>query len=107
MPLSLSQIGLSTLDWCLVGSVCYVLLPASSALSYPAFLGIFVLAQVIGLISHVPGGIGIFDTVMLLLLSPALPVSAVAAPLLAYRGIYYVLPLMVAAVLFAAHELTR
>jgi uncharacterized membrane protein YbhN (UPF0104 family) len=46
-PFSLGQIGLSTLDWCLVGSICYVLLPSSSAVSYPAFLGIFVLAHII------------------------------------------------------------
>ena len=106
-PLSLGQIGLSTLDWCLVGSICYVLLPPSSAVSYPAFLGIFVLAQVIGLISHVPGGIGIFETVMLLLLSPTLPVSAVVGSLLAYRGIYYWLPLLVAVVLLVTHEVAR
>ena len=106
-PLSLGQIGLSTLDWCLVGSVCYVLLPSSSAVSYPAFLGIFVLAHVSGLISHVPGGIGIFETVMLLLLSPTLPVSAVVGSLLAYRGIYYWLPLLVAVVLLVTHEVAR
>jgi phosphatidylglycerol lysyltransferase len=106
-PLSLGQIGLSSLDWCLIGSVCYVLLPSSSTLSYPAFLGVFVLAQVTGLISHVPGGIGIFETVMLLLLSPSLPVSSLVGSLLAYRGIYYLLPLMVASVLLAAHEVMR
>jgi uncharacterized membrane protein YbhN (UPF0104 family) len=106
-PLSLGQIALSTLDWCLVGGVCYVLLPSSSAVSFPVFLGIFVLAHVAGSISHVPGGIGIFETVMLLLLSPTFPVSPLVASLLAYRGIYYVLPLLVAIVLLAAHEVTR
>lgn len=78
------NIGLSTLDWCLVGSVCYMLLPPSSTVPYPAFLGIFVLAHVIGLISHVPGGIGLFETVRLLLLSPTLPVSSGVGSLLAY-----------------------
>jgi uncharacterized membrane protein YbhN (UPF0104 family) len=106
-PLSLGQIALSTLDWCLVGGVCYVLLPASPAMSYPAFLGIFVLAHVTGLISHVPGGIGIFETVMVLMLSPRLPVSAVLGSLLAYRGIYYLLPLVVASMLLAVQEVTR
>lgn len=107
IPLSLGQIGLSMLDWCLIGGVCYVLLPASSSVSYPAFLGIFVLAQVTGLISHVPGGIGIFETVMVLMLSPRLPVPAVLGSLLAYRGIYYLLPLALASLLLAVHEVTR
>jgi phosphatidylglycerol lysyltransferase len=102
--LSLGQIGLSTLDWCLAGSVSYVLLPPSSTLSYPAFLGIYVLAQVAGLISHIPGGIGIFETVILLFLAPRIPASSVLGSLVAYRGIYYLLPLAVASALLAAHE---
>jgi uncharacterized membrane protein YbhN (UPF0104 family) len=104
---SLGQIGLSTLDWCLAGGVCYTLLPPSSSLSYPAFLGIFALAQVAGLISHVPGGIGIFETVILLFLSTGLPAASVLGSLVAYRGIYYLLPLAVGSALLAAHEVIR
>ena len=104
---SLGQIGLSTLDWCLAGGVCYALLPPSLSLSYPAFLGVFALAQVAGLISHVPGGIGIFETVILLFLSPRIPAASVLGSLVAYRGIYYLLPLAIASALLAAHEVIR
>jgi phosphatidylglycerol lysyltransferase len=101
---SLCQIGLSTLDWALVGAVCYLLLPPSPSLLYPQFLGIYLLAQVIALISHVPGGIGVFETVILLFLSPTLPVSSVVGSLIAYRALYYLLPMGMATVLLAAHE---
>jgi phosphatidylglycerol lysyltransferase len=101
---SFCQICLSTLDWVLVGAVCYVLLPPSPNLPYPEFLGIYLLAQVIALISHVPGGIGVFETVILLFLSPTLPVSSVVGSLIAYRALYYLLPMGVATVLLAAHE---
>jgi uncharacterized membrane protein YbhN (UPF0104 family) len=105
IPFSLGQLGLSTLDWGLAGSVCYILLTPSSEVSFPAFLGVFVVAQVAGLISHVPGGIGVFETVILLFLSPSAPASSLLASLLAYRGIYYLLPLVVASFLLAVYEI--
>lgn len=107
VPLSLAQIALSAVDWALAGAVCYLLLPASQPLPYAEFLGIFLLAQVLGVISHVPGGIGVFETIILLLLSPTLPAPSVVGALIAYRGLYYLFPLMVATALLAAYELTR
>jgi uncharacterized membrane protein YbhN (UPF0104 family) len=91
--LSLSQIALSSLDWALAGSVLYVLLPPTATLSYPVFLGIFILAQITGVVSQVPGGLGVFETVVLLLLSPQFPTLSILGALVAYRGIYYLLPL--------------
>ncbi|MBI3990080.1 MAG: UPF0104 family protein [candidate division NC10 bacterium] len=75
--LSFVQIVVASLDWALVGSILYVLLPPTATLSYPGFLGIFLQAQIVGLVSHVPGGLGVFETVMLLLLSPTFPADAV------------------------------
>jgi phosphatidylglycerol lysyltransferase len=105
--LSLVQLGVACLDWALVGGVLYVLLPPVAPLSYPGFLGIFLLAQVTGVVSQVPGGLGVFETVVILFLSPIFPASAVLGSLLAFRGIYYLLPLGVATVLLGAHELLR
>jgi len=104
-PLSLCQIALSCVDWALAASVCYVLLPSSPSLSYPGFLGLFLLAQVIALAGQVPSGLGVLETVLLLLLSPTLPTTSVAASLVAYRAIYYILPLGRATVLLAGHEM--
>lgn len=105
--LSLFQTAVSSLDWTLAGSVFYVLLPPSTTLSFPGSLGIFLLAQIAGLVSHVPGGLGVFETVVLLLLSPTIPASSVLGSLLAYRGIYYLLPLVIGAVLLGTHELLQ
>jgi phosphatidylglycerol lysyltransferase len=107
VPLSLCQIALSCVDWALAASVCYVLLPSSPSLSYPGFLSLFLLAQVAGLISQVPGGIGIFEMVVLLLLSPTLPAASVAGSLVVYRAIYYLLPLGLATALLVAHEVLQ
>lgn len=101
------QVLLSCLDWALAGSVLYVLLPPAPALSYPHFLGVYLLAQLTGLVSQIPGGLGVFETVMLMLLAPTIPAAAVLASLFAYRGLYYFLPFALAAVLLGAHELLQ
>jgi phosphatidylglycerol lysyltransferase len=100
-----AQIALSSVDWALAGGVFYALLPAAPGLSFATVLGAFLLSQVAGVISHVPAGLGVFETLMVLLLAPWLPADAVLGSALAYRGVYYLLPLAIAVVLFAAFEL--
>lgn len=102
--LSFEQILLASADWVVAGGALYVLLPPGEVPSYPVFLGIFLLAQIAGLISQVPGGLGILETIVLLLLSPAVPAVSIAGALLLYRGIYYFLPLGLAALLLGVHE---
>lgn len=58
-----------------------------------------------GVVSNVPGGVGVFETVVILLLSGQLPADAVLAALLAYRIVYYLLPFAVAAGLLLFHEI--
>lgn len=103
-----AQLAVSALDWILVASVLFVLLPRSDHLGFPTFLAIFLLAQIAGMVSQIPGGLGVFETVILLLLEAYYPASAVLGTLLAFRGIYYLLPLGGAIVLLGSHEfLTR
>ena len=66
-----AQLLLSAVDWSLAGAVLYVLLP-SSALAFLPFLGIFLVAILLGMLSHVPGGMGVFEGLMVLLLKPYL-----------------------------------
>ncbi len=102
--LSLAQIAVSSLDWTLAGAVLYLLLPPHLGLSFPAFLAVYLFAQFAGLLSQIPGGLGVFETIVLLLLSPRYPAGAILASLAAYRAIYYLLPLGIAAVLLGGYE---
>jgi len=104
--LTLGQIGVASLDIGLMGAALYVLLPAAPELSYARFMGVFLLAQVLGTASQVPGGLGVFETVVLLL-SPTAARPQVAAALLAFRAIYFILPLFVAAAWLALRESRR
>jgi len=104
LPIRLLQVGLGSLDWTLAGAALYVLLPPAAAVSAFTFLGVFLAAEVVALFSHVPGGLAVFETVFLLLLRPYLPAPAVLGSLVAFRGIYYLLPLVVGALVLATHE---
>jgi phosphatidylglycerol lysyltransferase len=99
------QIGISLADWILAGGVLYFLLPHSSDMTWSGFMGVYLLAQLAGLASQLPGGIGVFETVIITALSPHIPGSAILGSLLVYRGIYYIGPLLLAAMLLGGREL--
>jgi len=101
------QLLTSVFDWGCAGAALYVLLPPAIGLTFPAFFGLYLLALIAGIVSQVPGGLGVFETVFVLLLSPRLPASSILGLLLAYRGLYYLLPLLLAVLLLALQELMR
>ena len=105
--LAFAQVAVSSLDWALAGAVLYALLPDSWRLSFPAFLGLYLLAQIGGLASQVPGGLGVFEGILVALLPAEIPRSEALGALVAYRGIYYFLPLLLAVLLLAGHELSE
>ena len=99
------QVVVSALDWTFASLTLWALLPTTPHLSYASVLGAFLLAQTVGLVSHVPGGLGVFETAVVLLLAPPLDAQAVVGSLVAFRAIYYFLPLVLAALALGAHEL--
>lgn len=105
MNLCMGQIIISSLDWTLAAAVLYALLPVNVSASYATYFEIYLLAQFAGVVSNVPGGLGVFETVMLLLLPPAVSSSALFGSLVAYRAVYYLLPLGIAVVLLAVYEI--
>ena len=102
-----AQVLVASLDWALAGTTLYVLLPHGAGVALPHFLAVFILAQVAGLASQVPGGLGVFETVVVLLLAPVLKAPDVVAALLAFRGVYYFCPLAVATALMGVREAAR
>ncbi len=102
--LALSQIAVSALDWLLAAGVLYILVLSAGGISFAAFLGIFLAAQMIGLVSQVPGGLGVFEGMVLTLLPGTVPRSQAFAILVAYRMIYYLLPLLIATLFLGLYE---
>ena len=100
----LAQILIGTMDWILGCAVLYSLMPLDRPLHFPAFLGLFLLGNIAGIISQIPGGLGVFETVIILGMGKAVTLDKVLGSLLLYRGIYYLLPLVVASLFIGLHE---
>lgn len=105
--IALAQFAASTVDWLLAAAALFVLLPDAPGITYLLALTVFLLAAFAGNLSQVPGGLGVFETVALWLLTAHLDTGQVAGVLLAFRGIYFLLPLVVATALFGLHSLRR
>ncbi len=103
---ALAQIIIGSGDWICAASVLYILIPREAHISYGQILGIFAAAQVLGITSNVPGGLGVFDSSILFLLSPALGSQATAGILLAFRLIYYIVPFILAMLDFVRFEVS-
>ncbi len=102
------QIALGVADLGCVAAALHVLLPSELGLHYFETLGVFVAAIALGLASHVPGSLGVFEGAALVLLDPAPELTAaVIGALIAFRACYYMLPLLLGALLFGVIEVRR
>jgi len=96
---AVSQLILGVVDNGIAAAILWILLPAGGP-SFVTFVGAYAIACIVGLISSVPGGAGVFESAMAALL-PGVEPAALAAAFLGYRLAYYVLPLVLAAVALA------
>lgn len=105
--LAVTQLTIATVDWTLAGLALFVLIPSGRGIAFLPFLGVFLISQVVGQVSHVPGGAGVFETLMLVLLTPSVPAAQALASLVAFRAIYYLVPFVLATVALAVTEVRR
>ena len=102
--LAIRQLVISALDLTASAAALWFLLPAG-IISLPAFFAWYAMAVALGLLSHVPGGLGVFEAVILLACGGRAPPEKIIGALVLYRIIYYLLPLIAAAMLITAYEL--
>jgi uncharacterized membrane protein YbhN (UPF0104 family) len=108
--LSLLQLSVSAIDFALASLVLYILLPHGTA-NYSTVLVGYLAAMIVTVILHVPGGIGVLELIVLELLTRhegattqmELPL-AVTCGLVLFRFIYYLLPGLVALLMFLRQE---
>ena len=103
LRLTVGQLLVASTDLCFASGTLYVLLPNHLGVSYPAFVGFYVLAIQAGVLSNVPGGLGVFESVLLLLL-PGAHQDEVLGAVLLYRVYYYLAPLLLALGLLTVRE---
>lgn len=105
--MALTQTALASADVAVTALIFWALLPPAEGLTFLHFLGIYVLALSAGILANVPGGIGVFDGAMLLGLSGYLPAPEVFGAILLFRLYYYIVPLLLAGVMFAGFEMSQ
>ena len=103
--LAAAQVLISCADIGIAGGILFAVLPAAPGLSLAAILAIYLIALAGGLFSGVPAGLGVFDTVLLLGLSPYVPAASAISAILLFRVLYYLIPASAAGLCFAGHEL--
>ena len=104
LKLTLGQMALGVIDICSASAALYVLLPQDSRLGFPAFATLYSFAAVLGIASHAPGGIGVFEATILQGVGGD---EDVLASLLLFRGVYYVVPFIAAMATLGGLEAVR
>jgi uncharacterized membrane protein YbhN (UPF0104 family) len=103
VKLALAQISIGTMNFCFVAAALYELLRSTVGLGYFTVATVYVLANVASLVSHVPGGLGVLEAVII----HVLPEVSVIGALVVFRFIYFLVPFMIGAALFVGYELTQ
>jgi uncharacterized membrane protein YbhN (UPF0104 family) len=102
--IALSQILVSCAELMCAAAALFVLLPPGAHLGFLSFAGIYLVGIAAGVLSTVPGGVGVFESVLFLLL-PDLPQDRLLGSMLVFRAIYYWVPFMIALAILGWHEL--
>jgi uncharacterized membrane protein YbhN (UPF0104 family) len=102
--LALAQMALGAVEMASAIGALYVLMPTGAFPSFPAFATLYIGAVLLGIASHAPGGLGVFEAAMLSL-SAGYDRAGILAALLLYRLIYNIGPFVLAALAFAGEEM--
>ena len=102
--MAILQVLLASVDVAVTASIFYSLLPPTPGLTWLRFMGVYLASYSAGLAANLPGGIGVFDTAMLLGLSPWLDAPHIVGGIVVFRLYYYIIPLFLAGSLFAGNE---
>jgi uncharacterized membrane protein YbhN (UPF0104 family) len=101
VSIALAQILIGTLNFALVAGCLHQALNVVSEVAYPAVVTVYVLANAAGIASHVPGGLGVIEAAVLLLL----PGQSSLAAVIVFRLVYYVVPLPIGIAMLLISEL--
>ena len=103
--MAIVQVSLASADVAITAAIFFSLIPTTPGLTYLRFLACYLASYSAGLLANLPGGIGVFDTAMLLGLEPYLPAPVILGAIVVFRLYYYVIPLFLAGSLFAGNEI--
>jgi uncharacterized membrane protein YbhN (UPF0104 family) len=103
LRMALAQFAISGTHWMTMAAVPWTLL--QGAIDYPTALSVLLIAAMAGVMLHVPAGLGVTEAVFVALLSHKVPEHQVLGALLAYRALFYLVPLLAGALLYLKVEM--
>jgi uncharacterized membrane protein YbhN (UPF0104 family) len=89
------------LNFACVAACLHQALASVADTPYLAVASVYVIANVTSLISHVPGGLGVIESVVMFLL----PGINLIGALLVFRFVYFLVPLALGSIVFAVTEI--
>lgn len=101
MRLVMAQLVVGPLNFACVAGSLYEALAAAVSTPYLGVASVYVIATLTSLISHIPGGLGVIESVVMFLL----PAANVIGAVLVFRFLYFLVPLALGGVLFAVVEI--
>ena len=96
------QLAMGAGNWLLMSGIVYILL--LQRIDFFSVASVLLLAAIAGVITHIPGNLGVLEAVFVALLSNRMPRHELLAGLVAYRVVYYLIPLAIAAVIYLVME---
>jgi glycosyltransferase 2 family protein len=103
LSLALGQVAVGSTDFFLVSAVLHQLLSATAEIDYFPIAATYVVANAAAIVTHVPGGLGVIEAVILSLV----PGANVIGALVAFRAIYYLVPFLIGCTVLAIAEIVR
>lgn len=102
--MALAQVFIGGADILMASLVLYFSMIAFVPISFDVFIGVFIIAQVLGVFSQVPGGLGVFEGLFMYIIPGDHNQALLFGALIAYRLIYYLLPLLISAIVLFSYE---
>ena len=102
--MALAQMTIGAADIIMDSFVLYFVLVPFVEIPFETFMGVFIIAKVLGVFSQVPGGLGVFEGLFLYIIPGEHNQAMLFGALIAYRIIYYLLPLVIAGIMLFTYE---
>jgi len=99
--LAIGQVLIGSINFAFVAACLHQALAAVADVAYLGVASVYVIANATALVSHVPGGLGVIESVVMYLL----PQNDLIGPLLVFRFVYFLAPLVLGSIMFAVTEL--
>lgn len=104
LKMALAQVFIGGADILMASLVLYFSLVPFVQIPFDVFIGVFIIAQVLGVFSQVPGGLGVFEGLFMYIIPGEHNQVLLFGALVAYRVIYYLFPLVISGVLLLTYE---